>query len=160
MPTPRPLAALAVAVAVLAIVSGPLVGAVDLTRATPPAGAGDATVSVDSVPAGQIVLERSRFGAGRYHLSAPPAVVSVGSVDGNPVVRYTIDIPGLWTTATSRYQLADRSGERMGLRPNPVGISPQRIDQTRYNATVAIWLRTGDRERDLIQRRITVEVQR
>jgi hypothetical protein len=160
MSVPRPIAALAVGIAVLAVVSGPLVGAVDLTRATPPAGAGDATVSVESVPADRIVLERSRFGAGRYHLSAPPAVVALDSVEGNPVVRYTIDIPQLWVTATSRYPLADRGGQRLRLRPNPLGISPRRITQDRYNATVAIWLRTDDRERDLIQRRITIEVKR
>ncbi|MFC7075299.1 hypothetical protein [Haloarcula halophila] len=160
MSLPRPLAALAVAVAVLAFVSGPLVGAVDLTRATPPPGAGQADVSVESVPDGGIVLERGRFGAGRYHLSAPPAVVSVDSVEGNPVVRYTIDIPELWTTATSRYALAGRGGERVQLRPNPLGISPDRIERESYEATVAVWLRTGDRERDLVQRRITIEVER
>jgi hypothetical protein len=160
MSLPRPLAALALAIAVLALASGPLVGSVDLTRATAPAGAGEATVTVESVPADDITLERSRFDAGRYHLSAPPGVVTIDSVEGNPMVRYTIDIPALWTTATSRYGLAGRAGDHLRLRPNPLGISPKRLDRDSYNATVAVWLRTGDRERDLFQRQITIEVER
>lgn len=154
----RPLVALAAVVAVVTVVSGPLVGAADLTRAAPPAGPGEAAVTVETVPADEIVLERGRFGAGRYHLAGPPAVVAVESIRDNPVVRYTVDVPGLWTTATSRYELAGRAGQRLQLRPSPVGISPQRVQRGQYEATVAVWLRTDDRERDLYQQRVAIEV--
>lgn len=145
--------------ALSAIVSGPFVGAVDLTRAETPPGTGTAEVTVESVPAADIVLERGEFDAGRYHLTALPAVVSVGSVEGNPVLRYSVDIPNLWFTVSSRYELAGSGGDRVELRPNPSGVSPQRVTQDRYNATVSIWLQTDDLQRDLVQQQIVIEVE-
>ena len=156
----RLLAVFVVAVAVSAVASGPLVGAVDLTRAEPTPGEGTAAVTVESVPTTEVVLERGEFDAGRYHLTAPPAVVDVGAVEGNPMLRYTIDVPGLWFTASSRYELGGRDDDRLRLQPSPVGISPQTVDGDRYNATVSIWLRTGDLQTDLVQHRITVRVER
>jgi len=150
----------ALLVAILAVASGPLVGAVDVTQQETPPGEGSTAVSVDSVPTGQVTLERGRFGSGRYHLAAPPAVIAVDRVEGNPAVRYTIDIPSLWITATSRYELAGTEGTQMELRPEPIGISPQRVDRDRYDAILTIWIREGDRERQILLERITIEVER
>lgn len=147
-------------VALSAVVSGPLVGGVDLTRAETPPGDGTAEVAIERAPADEIVLERGSFGAGRYHLTAPPFVLTVESVDGNPVIRYTVDVPDLWLTVSSRYDLAGTEGKQLRLRPNPTGVSPQRVERGRYNATVSIWLRTGDVETDLLQRPVTIEVRR
>ena len=116
-----------------------------------------ASVTLESAPADTITLERGRFGSGRYHVEAPPVVVTAGDVAGTPTLRYVVDIPGAWLTVTSRYELAGRQGRlRMGL--NPTTVSPDRIDQDSYDAIVAVWLRTGDRERALVQRQVTVEV--
>lgn len=116
-----------------------------------------ANVTLVSAPTDGIVLERGRFGSGRYHIDAPPAVVDVSDVTGTPTLRYAIDIPAAWLTLTSRYDLAGREGElRMGA--SPATVSPERIDQGRYEAIVAVWLRTGVHERSLVQRRVTVEV--
>ena len=156
----RLLVVFALFLALSAVVSGPLVGAVDLTRAERPPGAGSADVAVESVPTDDIVLAAGRFGAGRYHLTAPAAVVTVRSVTGNPVLRYSVDVPGLWLTASSRYELGGTAGTQLRLTPNPSGVSPQRVEAGRYNATVSIWLRTGDLQTDLFQRPITVEVER
>lgn len=153
-------ATFAVFVAILAVASGPLVGSVDVTQQRPPVGVGETAVAVESVPTTELTLERGRFGSGRYHLDAPPAIVDVDSVTGTPVIRYTIDIPDLWITATSRYELAGRAGTRLELRPEPIGISPQRIERDRYEGIVAIWVREGDRERHVALQRVTIEVRR
>lgn len=124
---------------------------------TQPAVEERAAVSLVSAPTDEITLERGRFGTERYHVEAPPAVVSVSDVAGTPTLRYVIDIPQAWLTVTSRYGLAGREG-RLQLGASPETVSPDRIDQGRYDATVAIWVRTGTRERALLQRRVTVEV--
>lgn len=116
-----------------------------------------ADVTLESAPTDTLVLERGRFGSGRYHIDAPPAVVTVGDVTGTPTLRYTIDIPEAWLTLTSRYDLAGRSG-RLRMGASPATVSPERVDQGQYDAVVAVWLRTGVRERSLAQRRVTVEV--
>jgi hypothetical protein len=118
-----------------------------------------AAVSLVSAPTEGITLERGRFGTQRYHVEAPPAVVSVSDVAGTPTLRYVIDIPQAWLTVTSRYDLAGREG-RLHLGASPETVSPHRVDQGRYDATVAIWLRTGTRERAILQRQVTVEVVR
>jgi hypothetical protein len=139
-------------VVVAAIAVGPL-GVVSQETRQPDS----ASVTLESAPNDTITLQRGRFGSGRYHVEAPPAVVTVGNVTGRPTLRYVVDIPGAWLTVTSRYDLAGREGRlRMGV--NPATVSPDRIDQDSYDAVVAIWLRTGDRERAILQRWVTVEV--
>lgn len=139
-------------VAVAAVVVGPLGLGSQATHAPD-----SASVTLESAPTDTITLERGRFGSGRYHIEAPPAVVTVGDVTGTPTLRYVVDIPDAWLTVTSRYELSGREGRlRMGVSPTTV--SPERIDQESYDAIVAVWLRTGDRERDIVQRRVTVEV--
>jgi hypothetical protein len=136
-----------------AIVVGPL--GTDATRTS----AGEsADVTVEFVPEDNVTLERGKFGSGRYHVDAPPAVVHVENVTGTPILRYVVDIPGEWLTASSRYGLGGREG-RLSMRPSPVTISPAVIDQERYEAIVSVWVRTGTRERDIVQRRVTVEVE-
>jgi len=116
-----------------------------------------ANVTLESAPEDGVALERGRFGSGRYHVDAPPAVVTVGSVTGSPTLRYTVDIPAAGVAVTSRYDLAGRQG-RLQMGASPATISPDRIAQDSYEGTVSVWLRTGDRDRSLLQRPITVEV--
>jgi len=140
------------AVLLAAVAVGPLgVGG------THPAIEERATVSLVSAPTDAITLERGRFGTERYHVEAPPAVVSVSGVAGNPTLRYVVDIPEAWLTVTSRYDLAGREG-RLHLGASPTTVSPERIDKERYEATVAIWLRAGTHESAILQRQVTVEV--
>jgi len=136
-----------------AIAVGPL--GTDATRTS---AAEHADVTVESIPEDDITLERGQFGSGRYHIDAPPAVVRVENVTGTPILRYVIDIPGEWLTASSRYGLGGREG-RISMRPSPVTVSPDAIDQERYEAIVSVWVRTGTHERDIVQRRVTVEVE-
>lgn len=132
------------------------VGPFGIVAEQPPAE-DSADVTVESAPTDTIALERGRFGSGRYHIDAPPVVVTVANVTGAPTLRYTIDIPAEGLVVTSHYDLAGRRG-RLRMGPSTEIISPDRISQRRYNATVSVWLRTGTYERALVQREITVEV--
>ncbi|GGN99224.1 MULTISPECIES: hypothetical protein [Haloarcula] len=149
----RLLVGFSLVVVVAAVAVGPLGVAGESTRST----TDDASVTVESIPDGSLTLERGRFGSGRYHIDAPPAVVSVSGVTGTPVLRYTIDVPGVWLTATSRYEIAGREG-RLQLRPSPVTVSPDRVDRRQYDAIVAVWVQSGERDRAVLQRRVTLEV--
>ncbi|WP_276273829.1 hypothetical protein [Haloarcula litorea] len=142
-------------VLVASVAAGPLgIGAADGPTAEPAAD-----VSLVSAPTETVTLERGRFGSGRYHLDAAPAVVDVGTVSGDPMVRYVVDVPGLWLTATTRRDLSDGEGRR-SLSVSPVTVSPHRVDQRRYDAIVAVWVREGSRDRAVLQRRVTVVVER
>lgn len=144
-----------VVVAVSALLGG---GVADYpSTAEPRVGTGNATVEVASTPA-TVRLERARFGAGTYRLSGDPAVVRVGDLRGNPELTYTLDVPGLELSHVAHYPLAGREG-RVTLTFDPVEISPDLVDRERYDATVAVWLRTGDQYRNLAQERVTVEVE-
>ena len=145
-----------VAVSLLVVVAAVGVGSFDIgARAT--TASDSAEVTVQSAPADTIALERGRFGSSRYHIDAPPVVVSVANVTGTPTLRYTIDIPDAWLTLTSRYDLAGRSG-RLQMSASPATVSPERVDRRQYEAAVVVWLRTGVQERALVQRQVTVEV--
>lgn len=135
-----------------AIVTGPVIGLTDQ-----PSAEDSVDVTVESVPTDNIALEQGRFNSGRYHLEAPPAVVTVENVTGTPMLRYTIDIPAAEITRVSRYDLAGREGRlRMGV--SPLTISPDRVDQDSYEARVSVWLRTENRDQRIILREATVEV--
>jgi hypothetical protein len=144
-------------VVLVSVVSGPLVPWVDLTRAPPAPGAGTASASVESVPS-EVRLVRERFGAGRYRLDAPAAVVGVDAVRGRPVLRYVVDVPALSFVATSERPLAGRDGDRVTLAVGGATASPRQVDRESYEATVAVWLREGPEYTALVQREVTVEV--
>ena len=145
------LLAFSAVVVVAAIAVGPLgIG-------TGEAAEDGASVTLESAPEDGVALERGRFGSGRYHVDAPPAVATVGNVTGSPTLRYTVDIPAAGFAVTSRYDLATNHG-RLRMGANPATVSPHRIERSSYEGTISVWLRTGDRDRALLQRTVTVEV--
>lgn len=123
----------------------------------PAPGTGNSTVEVVSTPE-TVTLEKSRFGAGTYRLSAPPAVVRIHDVRKNPELTYTIDIPELFFSEVAHYPLGGRTG-RQSVSFDPVEISPKQVDQDRYEGRIAVWIRTGDQYRTLTQTSVTVEVE-
>lgn len=147
-------------VVAVSVASGPLVGAVDLTRvpAAAPPGTGSADVSVRDVPR-SVVLDRAAFGAGTYHLAGPGASVLVGTVSGNPLLEYVIQIPAIGYTDIKTYELRKTQGQRLGLRFRPVELSPSVIDQSTYNGTIEIRLQS-DEFAVLHEAPVTVEVNR
>lgn len=147
----------ALLVVLLGVASGPLVPGVDLTPAPPEPGVGTATASVESVPT-ELRLVRERFGAGRYRLVAPAAVVEVGRVEGRPVLRYVVDVPGLSFVTASEYPLHGRAGDRLSPTVGSATVSPQRVDRGVYEGTLAVWLREGPEYTALVQREVRIEV--
>lgn len=148
-------------VGLVSVAAGPLV---DVDLAPPPdgspPGAGTATARVESVP-DTVRLDRSRFAAGTYHLSAPAAVVAVDEVRGNPLLKYAIDIPALGLTDINTYALAGRAGGDVALTFRPFEVDPDRVTEKEYRATLAIWLVTNRNEyAALHQETITIRVER
>ncbi|EJN60280.1 hypothetical protein [Halogranum rubrum] len=138
-------------------------GFVDFGAASssPAPGAGTAEVSVDSVPADEVTLTRGMFGSGTYHFEAPPAYVTPERVDGNPVVKFALDVPALGHADSTVYELHGRDGERLALSFSDGELSPKRITEDEYDATLSIWLQEdGGRFTTLYQQQITVEVRR
>jgi hypothetical protein len=149
-----------VVVAVLAVVSGPLVPVVDLSQSPPgpgsPPGVGTADVTVTGVP-DRIVLQRSAFGAGTYHLENADSTVAVAAAEGNPYVEYRVEIPALEETRVRAFGLHGRAGETVRMRFGAYEIQPGVVHNDTYEGRVEISLQSDDYA-ILRQRPVTVEV--
>jgi hypothetical protein len=132
------------------------------SNSSPPVrGSGAADITVESVPASEVTLTRGMFGSGTYHLEAPPAYVTAERVEGNPVVKFALDVPTLGHVDTTTYELHGRAGDRIALSFTADELSSKRITDDGYDATLSIWLQEdGRRFTTLYQRQITVEVRR
>ena len=125
----------------------------------PAPGSGSADVTIESVSASEVTLTRGMFGSGTYHLDAPPAYVTAERVVGNPVVKFALDVPALGHVDTTTYELDGRAGDRIALSFSKNELSPKRVTDDEYDATLSIWLQEdGGRFTTLYQRQISVEV--
>lgn len=152
--------AVAALIVASAVAAGPLVPGAGIGAAgAPPTGEGTATVEVRSMPA-TVTLERAAFGAGVYRFEAAPATVAVRSVDGNPALKYAIDVPGLDYADITTRDLHGREGETVRLGLARVGISPERVTRSAYEARLTVWVVGEERRyRAIRQLRLTVEVE-
>lgn len=148
-----------------AIVSGPLVGAVDLTtpRDAGPGisfGAGDELdASVVSLPQDDIRLEAGRYGAGTYYLRVPDAVVDIKRVRGSPRLVYKLRIDRLgYVRATVHFVDREHEGERLHLALEPDTFAPDRIEGDAYDGTLLVVARTDRNATTLARQNVTVEV--
>jgi len=158
-------ATVAVVVAV-AVASGPLVGAVDLTRER--TGSGDAgagvpgegsvDVAVESLP-DTATLDRGAYGAGAYTLRVPDARVRLANVTGQPMVVYKIELRALgYSRGTVHFVTADNAGQfTLGLDRD--SLAPDDIDRERYEGRLTVLVR-ADGERIVERRTVTVHVRR
>jgi len=150
-------------VLVVTLVSGPLVGAVDLTQeptgCMEPVGSGSATVEVDTLP-DSATISKGQFGAKAYYLNVPDGSVTVTNVTGQPILSYTISIPELSRTAgPTLFLCADQSSQQT-LSIQRLTIDENTLDDETYDATLTLVLR-GDGEEVLVREQsISVEVQR
>lgn len=142
------------------VVSGPLVGAVDLTTersGTFAPGTGSADVTVVAVPE-RARLEKGEFGAGAYYLRVPDATVRIDAIEGQPMLVYKIRIPDLAVTrGTTHFLDATNAGE-LALSLEATTFQPDEIDRASYRAELVVLVRGGDTERVLVERTITVTV--
>lgn len=144
----------------VAVVSGPLVGSVDLTR--PQGGdhlvceGGTATVRLAEDPGG-FTLEAEEFGAGTYVFAGEEAVARVEAVDGCPRLVYRLQVPALGYDGRQVQFLDDGQLGEVVLSPPTGRVAPEEINRTTYDGTVTIELQ-GDDTRVLYRTNVTIEV--
>lgn len=154
-------ATVAVVVAV-AVASGPLVGAVDLTRerddpgdAGSP-GEGSVDVTVLSLP-DRATLDRGAYGAAAYTLRVPDARVRLANVTGQPMVVYKIELRELgYSRGTVHFVTADQAGP-FSLELERDSLSPDDVTRDRYEGRLTVLVR-ADGERIVERAAITVDV--
>lgn len=163
-----PKAIIAVTVGIIVattVLSGPLVGAVDLT--TEPNGeerlleatTHGITVQVIEEPKGPVVLDRGEFGNDVYRLLVPPVTVRVTNVQGNPTVTYKVRIFGLGYTRVGSYILdADTSPDERTLEVTETTFPPERVTESQYNATLSVTVHDTAGSRVVFQTNTTVVV--
>lgn len=142
------------------LVSGPLVGAVDLTPASRQEfapGTGSADVTVRSVP-DAARLERGEYGSGSYYLRVPDATLRIEDVRRQPILVYKIRIPALGYVRGTTTFLSPGDEGTLELELAPDALPPDEVDRERYRAELVIVLRGADGERVLHEADVTVEV--
>lgn len=162
-------AAVAVTVGVILVttlLSGPLVGAVDLTLESateerPIPGTIDrATVEVIEPPDGPVVLDQGEFGNEVYQLLVPPLTVRVSDVRGRPTVAYKVRIFGLGYTRVTSYILdADSATERQVLEVTKTTFPPADVIESSYRAKLFVTVHETNRSRIVFETNTTVVVQ-
>lgn len=153
--------ALIVAVTVL---SGPLVGVVDLTYErgtglTDEAGSGSVDVAVQSLPDRGTISE-GRYGSQKFYLRVPDAVVTLSNVTGQPLVKYDLDIPGLGLSTGTTAFVTDAAAGRKTLSISQQTFEPDELSQDRYDATVSVLVRADGNATVVAERSIVIEVER
>lgn len=143
-----------------ALVSGPLVGAVDFTHErgeTFAPGSGSADVSVVSTPE-RARLDRGSFGSGAYNLRVPDATVRITAVSGQPILVYKIRIPDLGYTRSTAHFLDSSSEGRTTVSIEADALDPDGIDRDSYPGELVVLVRADGGDEVLYRGPITVEV--
>lgn len=145
---------------VVLVVSGPLVGAVDLTPESRSGTVGDGTATVEVVddPAADLRVNEGRFGTGVYYLRIPPAVVDVSAVEGRPRVVYTVTVPALdFQRSESQILHAGTDGRRT-ISMAPRAFAPETVTNESYRAEVLVRVQSFETDRVVYRRNVTVPV--
>ena len=158
----QPVVAFTVAVVVATtLVSGPLVGFVDLTADQSFSGAGlgegRATVTDVTFP-DRVVIEKGDFGSGSYYLRVGTATAEVSEVVGRPILSYQLSIPALGNTkSTIQVLSASSEGEiELAIEESPYG--KDQITADSYEGTLSVAVRYGGQEHAIASENVTIEV--
>lgn len=163
MDAPRRAVVAAVAlIAAVTLVSGPLVGAVDLTREPDDGpgggfGNGSATVSVTDFP-DSVAIEQGRYGSQQYFLRVPDATVDIADIEGQPFLKYDLYIEEMALSKTTTVFLDPSYEGQNTLSIDEQAFDPEEIDRRRYNATLTISLRADGDETVIQRERFAMEV--
>lgn len=160
-------ATLTVAVVLLtALLSGPLVGAVDLTKEPPVdtdfnPGQGSANVTVLSVPETG-TLKQFEFGAGAYYLRMDAMEVNVTAVEGQPLLVYKLRSSDLTFVSSTNTFLNESSTGPMTVPFREDTIQRERVNASRdsYTMELVVGVLANDTERVIQRSNVTVEVER
>ncbi|MCY4731531.1 hypothetical protein KY092_13305 [Natronomonas gomsonensis] len=160
MRSDRAVVAATIAVVIgVSVASGPLVGLSLTDEQSFAPGSGTANVTVETVP-DTATLTQSNYGSGPYTLRLDPARIRVSTVSGQPTIAYELAVEGLNHSRTSVTFLDDGYEGRYDLAFSPSTIAPDRVDETRYDGMVRVYVYDERSDRLLVERNVTIEVKR
>jgi len=148
-------------VLVVLVLSGPLIGAVDLTpesRSAAELGDGTANVTVVGDPTADLAITPGRFGTNVSYLRIPPAVVDVQRVEDRPRLLYSVAVPRLDFERSVTEPLDERVAGRVTLRMDDRAFPHAKIRNESYRAIVVVRVQSFDGTRTVYRRNATVLV--
>jgi hypothetical protein len=146
---------------VVLVLSGPLVGVVDLTpesRGAAELGDGTANVTVVGDPTADLAITPGRFGTNVSYLRVPPAVVDVDRVTGRPRLLYLVRVPDLGFERSVTEPLDERTDGRVTLSMSDRAFAHARIRNDSYRATVVVRVQSFGGTRTVYRRNATLPV--
>ena len=148
-------------VVVTAVVSGPLVSAVDLTGT----GSFDtATAGTGSVDVGEVTLPESgeisagRFGTNATYLRVPAASVEIQRVIGQPILTYRLSVPELGYTRESVSFVTERNEGQFSLTLGEASLDSADVSRESYTGDLSINVRSDTGSRTVANGTVTIEV--
>jgi len=156
MELPTPVTVVALLVAVVLVVTGPIVG-VDASREpVTEFGDGSATVADVGTDADAFRISEGRFGTGVDYLRMPTATVTVGSVIDRPRLVYAVAIPAL---EIDRFETTVVTGSgRYRLAPDDYGMAAGTADSQSYTGTLTVRVQSFTTDQTVYRENVTVEV--
>jgi hypothetical protein len=151
---------LSIVVLLVAFAYGPLVpgfGLADPQSASYEPATGNVDVSVVDLP-DMLTLERTTFGASTFVLESNMASVNVSNVEGNPLVVYDLFVPELEYNRQAYRILSPDVDGVLTLTQDSASIQPYRVNDTTYNATITILVRSDVGKRVLTEKNVTIRV--
>jgi len=147
------------------LLSGPLVGAVDLSYErsafdySPDENLGDGTVDVTvrGMP-DTLYLVQGDYGAQSYRLQVPPASVDVTSVEGHPLLSYKIRFPAMGLIRVTPTFLSPGDTGVMDLEIDSETYAPDAVTEDEYEAQLILLKRENGTMTVIEERTVTVEV--
>lgn len=142
------------------VLSGPLVGAVDLTREPEMNGLGEGSVTVSSVSiTGSVSLTQGKYGAGTYYLDTPPARLNVTAIRGRPILVYSIHIFELNYKRSTTHFLSDGDTGTQVLTITRDSMESETVQNDSYDGQLRILARTNGTDRLVHRQNVTIEVE-
>jgi len=139
------------------VLSGPVVGLVDLTKA-PLEGVGDGSATIDDVQTPDTARFDRALSSDSYVLKVPDARIHVAAIEGRPLVSYKLSIPAMqYSRATTHFLSADDTGW-VDISLARETFAPANVTQSSYEAELSLILRVNDTKQVLHDGPITVEV--
>lgn len=147
------------AVVVVALVlTGPLVGAVDV-GGTDRSELGDGTATVEAVsPEHPPAVTPGRFGTGVAYLRIPDVRVRLSSVSGRSRLVYRVSVPALGFERVGNRRLAPDARGTVTVGMADRAFEYARLDHEAYAASLAVRVQSFAVDRTVYRANVTVEV--
>jgi len=150
-------AAVVAIVVAVPVISGPVVGVVDLTTESM-AGVGQGSATVDGVETPETGRFDRALSADHYVMEVPDARIHVAAIEGQPLVAYKISVPELGYSRGTTHFLSDDDTGWVTLSVRSETFAPERIERGSYEAELSLVLRVNGTEEVLHEGPITMEV--